>query len=81
MSLSIYIYINLSFYLHRQAGKTFGARGRREKHPLDRGNGASIVETRGVVLGMRLLRAPAVCSVHLYMRARLHSSAQCPLSK
>ena len=54
MYLSIYLCIYLSIYpsiyrsiLHRQAGKTFGACGRREKHPLDRGHGASIVLARG----------------------------------
>ena len=45
--LYLYLSIYLSIYLHRQAGKTFGARGRREKHPLDRGHGASIVFARG----------------------------------
>ena len=36
ISDSIYLSISLSIYLHRQAGRTFGACGRREKHPLDR---------------------------------------------
>ena len=43
----MYVSIFLSIYLHRQAAKTFGACGRREKHPLDRGHGASIVFARG----------------------------------
>ena len=47
ISLSNYVSVYLSIYLHRQAGKTFGACGRREKHPLDRGHGASIVFARG----------------------------------
>ena len=51
LSLSLYLILSyliyLSIYLHRQAGKTFGACGRREKHPLDRGHGASIVFARG----------------------------------
>ena len=64
---SIYLFcIYLAARLHGQAATTFGARGRREKHPLDGGNGTSIVETRMVAL---------------YMGACLHSSAQCPLSK
>ena len=37
----------VSIYLHWQAGNTFGACGRRKKHPLDRGHGASIVFARG----------------------------------
>ena len=42
------IYLILSIYLSVYTGKpekTFGACGRREKHPLDRGHGASIVYT------------------------------------
>ena len=38
------MYVSI-IYLHRQAGKMFGACGR-EKNPLDEGHGASIVYTR-----------------------------------
>ena len=42
MYVSIYISICTG-----KPEKTFGARGRREKHPLDRGHGASIDFARG----------------------------------